>query len=177
MVATMLDHISLRVQDHSRAVAFYRAALAPLGYQVMMEFPGATGLGAEMPDLWLMATDQPLNPTHLAFSATRAAVDAFHEAALAAGGSDNGTPGLRLDYHPHYYAAYVHDPEGNNIEVVCHEDPDAKPAPTRASAAGKTARKPKAKAKAKARKPAAKAKPKTKGKAAAKKPAAKKKRR
>ena len=108
----MLDHISLRVQDHSRAVAFYRAALAPLGYQVMMEYPGATGLGAGMPDFWLMATDQPLNPTHLAFSANRSAVDAFHTAALAAGGSDNGSPGLRLDYHPHYYGASCATPKG-----------------------------------------------------------------
>ena len=156
----MLDHISLRVQDHSRAVAFYRAALAPLGYQVMMEYPGATGLGAGMPDFWVMATDQPLNPTHLAFSADRAAVDAFHMAALAAGGTDNGPPGLRLDYHPHYYAAFVRDPEGNNIEVVCHADPIAKPAPVKASArtSAKKQSARKAKPKAKAKPPAAKKK-------------------
>jgi catechol 2,3-dioxygenase-like lactoylglutathione lyase family enzyme len=178
MVASMLDHISLRVQDHSRAVAFYRAALAPLGYQVMMEYPGATGLGAGMPDFWLMTTEQPLNPTHLAFSAERDAVDAFHAAALAAGGTDNGPPGLRADYHPHYYSAFVRDPEGNNVEVVCHVDPDAKPAPVK-TAARKSARKAvKAKPKAKAA-PKAKAKPKAKGKkpAAKKPPAAKKKRR
>ena len=166
----MIDHLSLRVQDHPRAVAFYQAALAPLGYKVMMEFPGATGLGAGMPDFWLMATDQPSNPTHLAFSAARDAVEAFHAAALAAGGTDNGAPGLRADYHPHYYAAYVRDPEGNNIEVVCHADPDAKPAPVRAAARKSASKaKPKAKAKAKAKKPVAKAK--------AKKPSAKKKRR
>ena len=177
MVAPMLDHISLRVQDHSRAVAFYRAALAPLGYQVMMEYPGATGLGAGMPDFWLMTTEQPLNPTHLAFSAERDAVDAFHAAALAAGGTDNGPPGLRADYHPHYYSAFVRDPEGNNVEVVCHEDPDAKPMPVK-TAARKSARKAvKAKPKAKAA-PKAKAKRKAKAKApAAKKSAAKKKRR
>jgi catechol 2,3-dioxygenase-like lactoylglutathione lyase family enzyme len=170
----MLDHISLRVQDHPRAVAFYRAALAPLGYQVMMEYPGATGLGAGMPDFWLMATEQPLNPTHLAFSATREIVDAFHAAALAAGATDNGPPGLRLDYHPHYYSAFVHDPEGNNIEVVCHTDPTAKPAPVK-TAARKSAKKTvKAKPKAKAK---AKPKAKPKAKAKAKKPAAKKKRR
>ncbi len=134
MVAPMLDHISLRVQDHSRAVAFYRAALAPLGYQVMMEYPGATGLGAGMPDFWLMTTELPLNPTHIAFSADRESVDAFHAAALAAGGTDNGPPGLRADYHPHYYGAFVRDPEGNNVEVVCHEDPDAKPAPVKTAA-------------------------------------------
>jgi catechol 2,3-dioxygenase-like lactoylglutathione lyase family enzyme len=170
MVAPMIDHLSLRVQDHPRAVAFYQAALAPLGYKVMMEYPGATGLGAGMPDFWLMATDQPLNPTHLAFSAARDAVDAFHAAALAAGGTDNGPPGIRHDYHPHYYAAFVRDPEGNNIEVVCHADPDAKPAPVR-TAARKSASKAKPRAKAKAR--VTKAKPKAK----AKKPAAKKKRR
>jgi catechol 2,3-dioxygenase-like lactoylglutathione lyase family enzyme len=180
MVAPMLDHISLRVQDHSRAVAFYRAALAPLGYQIMMEYPGATGLGAGMPDFWLMTTEQPLNPTHLAFSADRETVDAFHTAALAAGGTDNGPPGLRADYHPHYYSAFVRDPEGNNVEVVCHEDPDARPAPVR-TAARKIARKavkakPKAKAKAKAA-PKAKAKKPAAKKPAAKKPIAKKKRR
>jgi catechol 2,3-dioxygenase-like lactoylglutathione lyase family enzyme len=184
MVAPMLDHISLRVQDHSRAVAFYRAALAPLGYRVLMEFQGAAGLGAGMPDFWLMATEQPLNPTHLAFSADRATVDAFHAAALTAGGTDNGQPGLRADYHPHYYAAFVRDPEGNNVEVVCHADPEAKPAPVKA-AARKSARKvvktkPKAKAAPKAKvKPKAMANPKAKAKpkAKTKKPAAKKKRR
>ena len=169
----MLDHISLRVQDHSRAVAFYRAALAPLGYRVLMEYPGAAGLGADMPDFWLMTTEQPLNPTHIAFSADRATVDAFHAAALGAGGSDNGPPGLRADYHPHYYSAFVRDPEGNNVEVVCHVDPDARPAPVR-TAARKSARKV-VKAKPKAR-PKAKAKPNAKAKAKAK-PAAKKKRR
>ena len=175
----MIDHVSVRVQDFGRLLAFYREALAPIGYQVIMEYPGAVGLGADgKPDLWLMQTDQPLNPTHIAFSADRAAVDAFHAAALAAGGTDNGPPGLRADYHPHYYGAFVRDPEGNNVEVVCHADPDAKPAPVK-TAARKSARKvakasPKAKASAKA-KAAPKAKAKTKAKA--KKPAAKKKRR
>jgi catechol 2,3-dioxygenase-like lactoylglutathione lyase family enzyme len=187
----MLDHISLRVQDHSRAVAFYRVALAPLGYRVLMEYPGAAGLGAGMPDFWLMATEQPINPTHVAFSADRSTVDAFHAAALSAGGTDNGTPGLRADYHPHYYGAFVRDPEGNNVEVVCHSDPAAKPAPVKTAgrkstrnaskatpkAKGRTKAKVKAKAKANARAkvqatPTAKGKPKAKAK-----PAAKKKRR
>ncbi len=178
----MLDHISLRVQDHSRAVAFYRTALAPLGYRVLMEYPGAAGLGAGMPDFWLMATEQPINPTHVAFSADRATVDAFHAAALAAGGIDNGQPGLRADYHPHYYGAFVRDPEGNNVEVVCHSDPDAKPAPakTRKSAPKRAKAKPnvklKTKASAKAR-PKARTKPKAKASAKTKKPSAKKKRR
>ena len=171
----MLDHISLRVQDHPRAVAFYRAALAPLGYRVLMEYPGAAGLGADMPDFWLMSTEQPINPTHVAFSADRATVDAFHAAALAAGGSDNGQPGLRADYHPHYYGAFVRDPEGNNVEVVCQADPNARPA---AKAKPLAKAKPKAAAKARAKaKPAAKAKAKaTKPKAAAKATKAKPKR-
>jgi catechol 2,3-dioxygenase-like lactoylglutathione lyase family enzyme len=173
----MLDHISLRVQDHSRAVAFYRAALAPLGYRVLMEYPGAAGLGAGMPDFWLMTTEQPLNPTHIAFSADRATVDAFHAAALGAGGTDNGPPGLRADYHPHYYSAFVRDPEGNNVEVVCHVDPDAKPAPVKTTARKSARKVAKATPKAKT-KPKAKAKAKAKvAKAKAKKPAAKKKRR
>src|SRR4029079_8219815 len=104
----MLDHVSLRVQDLGRAVAFYRAALAPIGYQVAMEFPGAAGLGEPgKTDLWITLTDKPLPAAHIAFRTDRARVDAFHAAALAAGGTDNGAPGLRADYHPHYYAAYV----------------------------------------------------------------------
>lgn len=158
----MLDHVTVRVQDFPRLLEFYKAALAPLRYQVVMQFPGAAGLGADgKPDLWLMQTDQPLNPTHLAFSADRPAVHDFHTAALAAGGTDHGPPGLRADYHPHYYAGFVIDPEGNNIEVVCHADPDAKPAPRPAArrAATKVASKPARKATkpaTKSTKPAAK---------------------
>ena len=114
----MLDHISLRVQDYPRALAFYRAALAPLGYRVMMEFPEAAGLGADKPDLWLGTSTESVNPTHIALAADRAAVDAFHAAAVAAGGSDNGPPGLRPEYHEHYYAAYVIDPDGLRVEFV-----------------------------------------------------------
>jgi catechol 2,3-dioxygenase-like lactoylglutathione lyase family enzyme len=158
----MIDHVSVRVSDFSRLVAFYREALAPIGYQVLMEYPGAVGLGADgKADLWLMQTDRPLNPTHFALGVpSRPAIDAFYTASLAAGGSDNGPPGLRLDYSPTYYAAYVRDPEGNNIEVVCLADPAAKAArPARAKAS---------KPKAKARKKAAAKKPakKTKSKAA-----------
>ena len=159
-------------------MAFYRAALAPLGYRVLMEFQGAAGLGAGMPDFWLMATEQSLNPTHVAFSADRATVDAFHAAALAAGGTDNGPPGLRADFHPHYYAAFVRDPEGNNVEVVCHVDPNATPAKTVARRTAKKTVKATPRANVKP-KPKSKAKPKAKAKAKpkAKKPAAKKKRR
>jgi catechol 2,3-dioxygenase-like lactoylglutathione lyase family enzyme len=166
----MIDHVSLRVQDFERAVAFYRAALAPIGYEVVMEFSGAAGLGAGgKPDFWIMQAEPPLHASHVAFVSERAPIDAFHRAAIAAGGSDNGAPGVRPDYHPHYYAAYVFDPEGNNVEVVSHADPAAKPpAAPKAKAAAKkvstkVSAKPKAKpAKAKAKdkaKPAAKAKP------------------
>jgi catechol 2,3-dioxygenase-like lactoylglutathione lyase family enzyme len=166
----MIDHVSVRVQDFPKLVSFYREALAPLGYKVMMEFEGAAGLGSTMPDLWLMQTDKTLNPTHVALSGTREGIDAFHAAAIAAGGVDNGAPGLRADYHPHYYAAYVYDPEGNNIEVVCHVDPTA----VKASAAKKPARPAgKAKAKAKAKKPAAKKPSKKAAKTSSKKPSKK----
>lgn len=152
----MIDHVSVRVQDFPRLLSFYREALAPIGYQVIMEYPGAVGLGAGgKPDLWLMQTDRPLNPTHVALSGTREAIDKFHAAGLAAGGVDNGAPGLRVDYHPNYYAAFVRDPEGNNIEVVCHLPPGA-PKAARPSAKAK-ARKPAAKAKKPVKKPVKKA--------------------
>ena len=165
----MLDHVSIRVQDIGRALGFYKPALAAIGYEVIMEYPGAVGLGhGGKPDFWVMQTDQPVNPGHVALSASRAQVDAFHAAALANGGTDNGSPGLRSDYHPHYYASFARDPDGNNIECVCHEDPAT---PKVSASAAKAARpKAKAKVKAKARKPVAKAAK----KAAAKKPAPKK---
>ncbi len=119
----MLDHITLKVRDGAKAKGFYAAALAPLGYEVLMEFEGSYGLGAEKkPDLWIAEDRENTRPTHLAFVATRrAAVDAFHRAALAAGGKDNGGPGLRPHYHPTYYAAFVLDENGHNVEVVCHQ--------------------------------------------------------
>lgn len=125
----MIDHVGLDVSDFGRSKAFYLAALAPLGYQLIMEMPadiapqGAMGLGVPpKPDFWV-AGGQPTSPRlHLAFRATsRAQVDAFHRAALAAGGRDNGPPGLRPHYHPYYYGAFVLDPDGHNIEAVCHE--------------------------------------------------------
>jgi catechol 2,3-dioxygenase-like lactoylglutathione lyase family enzyme len=158
----MLDHVSLRVQDLPRALAFYKAALGPIGYAVAMEFPGVAGLGEPgKPDLWIMATEKTPHPTHLAFRTSRASVDAFHAAALAAGGTDNGGPGLRADYHPHYYAAFVLDPEGNNIEVVCHDAPGARKA---APARGAAPRRPAKKVKKAARKPARRASRPAKGK-------------
>jgi len=118
----MIDHLGLRVSDYARSKRFYESALAPLGYQVVMEFGGAAaGLGAAgKPDFWI-SQGEPGGPVHVAFaSPDRKTVDAFHEAALAAGGSDNGAPGLRPEYHPNYYGAFVIDPDGNNFEAVCH---------------------------------------------------------
>jgi catechol 2,3-dioxygenase-like lactoylglutathione lyase family enzyme len=163
----MIDHVGVRVQDFSRLVAFYREALAPIGYSVLMEFPDAAGLGTKgKPDLWIMKTDKTPHPTHVAISAAeRAHIDAFHAAGLSAGGTDNGPAGLRPDYHPHYYAAFILDPEGNNIEVVCHDDPKAPTVKTSKKTA-KAPAKVKAKSKAKPAKKIAK-------KAAAKKPVAK----
>ncbi len=117
----MIDHISLRVTDFARAKAFYVAALAPLGYTALMEFPGMLGLGIDgKPDFWL--TEAPATtPTHIAFRArSRALVKAFHDAAIAAGGKDNGAPGPRKEYHPNYFGAFVSDPDGHNIEAVVH---------------------------------------------------------
>jgi catechol 2,3-dioxygenase-like lactoylglutathione lyase family enzyme len=138
----MIDHISLRVQDYPRAKAFYAVALAPLGYQAVMEFPGTVGMGVDgKPDFWISQSDETSHPTHIAFTCQRAQVDAFHAAALQAGGTDNGPPGLRPDYHPNYYAAFVLDPEGNNIETVCHAPPEANMAAAK-SAAKKPANRP-----------------------------------
>ena len=134
----MIDHISVHVRDLDRALAFYKAALAPVGYTVIMQFPGVAGLGeGGKPDLWLGVSEQ-VTPTHIAISGHRAGVDAFHAAALAAGGQDNGAPGLRPQYHPNYYGAFVLDPDGNNLEVVCHETPGAR---SKAVAKKRTAKK------------------------------------
>src|SRR5574340_171431 len=116
----MLDHIGLTVSDFAKSKQFFLAALAPLGYPVMMDFGTVAGLGANKPDFWLSQGEKTA-PVHIAFSSpNRAGVDAFHKAAIAAGARDNGAPGLRPHYHPHYYGAFVFDPDGNNIEVVCH---------------------------------------------------------
>jgi catechol 2,3-dioxygenase-like lactoylglutathione lyase family enzyme len=118
----VLDHISIRVADYERSKRFYSAALAPLGYALFME--GASGAGfrkESIPDYWIKKGD-PTPSVHVAFaSPTRAAVDAFYHAAIAAGATDNGPPGLRPNYHPNYYGAFVLDPDGYNIEAVCHK--------------------------------------------------------
>lgn len=121
----MIDHASIKVKDVEQAKAFYEAALAPLGYARGIEYPGGMQLlvEGEPGDVWVAPLPEGAEavPTHVALrAADAAAVDAFYEAALAAGGTDNGAPGPR-DYHPGYYAAFVYDPEGNNIEAVIHD--------------------------------------------------------
>lgn len=125
----MIDHTGIPVADFAKAKAFYDAALAPLGakllYMVPEQYTGgrkAGGYGRDKPEFWLNEADETGQGRHYAFAAaSRAEVDAFHAAALAAGGKDNGKPGLRPHYHEHYYGAFVVDPDGNNVEAVCHK--------------------------------------------------------
>jgi catechol 2,3-dioxygenase-like lactoylglutathione lyase family enzyme len=120
-----IDHLGFSVADYAVSRAFYDKVLATLGMKAMMEFPlgegGKTaGYGIGKPDFWI-STGGGSGHLHIAFTAaTREDVDAFHAAALAAGGKDNGAPGLRHQYHPNYYGAFVIDPDGHNIEAVCH---------------------------------------------------------
>lgn len=118
----MLDHIAINVSNYQNSKQFYLAALAPLGYKLMMESTSGMGFNTGyIPDFWLRS-GTPAPQMHIAFAAgNRAAVDAFYHAALAAGGRDNGVPGLRPHYHPNYYGAFVLDPDGYNIEAVCHQ--------------------------------------------------------
>jgi catechol 2,3-dioxygenase-like lactoylglutathione lyase family enzyme len=124
-----IDHTSLSVSDYTAAKAFYTAALSPLGISVQMEVSkevagfDAAGYGnAGKPFFWLAGGGKTTPHLHLAFAANnRAEVDAFYKAALAAGGKDNGAPGIREHYHKHYYGAFVLDADGNNIEAVCHK--------------------------------------------------------
>lgn len=118
----MLDHVTLTVTDLQRSTRFYGQALDPLGYRLAVEGEGYAAFGAGdhvVPDFWIREGSD-VRPVHFAFRADRSGVDRFHEAAVAAGGRDNGAPGVRAHYHDNYYAAYVHDPDGNNVEVVCH---------------------------------------------------------
>jgi catechol 2,3-dioxygenase-like lactoylglutathione lyase family enzyme len=120
----VLDHVTLGVTDFSRARAFYAAALAPLGIVEMAgDGTAYAGFGeGQSPYFWIGPKAGPLSGVHIAFAAAdRATVDRFHAAALAAGGRDNGAPGLRPQYHPDYYGAFVLDPDGHNIEAVCHK--------------------------------------------------------
>jgi catechol 2,3-dioxygenase-like lactoylglutathione lyase family enzyme len=119
----MIDHVILNVHNLAAGRAFYVNALAPLGYEVVMEIPGGVGFGiGGKPEFFIAEREPCQTATHIAFSAPdRNAVDAFHAAALEAGGTDNGKPGLRVHYHPSYYGAFVFDPDGNNVEAVCHD--------------------------------------------------------
>lgn len=125
----MIDHTGVSVSDPAKSRRFYEQALAPLGYTVLVELPhdvtgGAVVLGfgvAPKPDFWVHEGTPQRPPLHVAFRAdSRAQVDAFYRAALDAGGTDNGPPGLRPHYHKDYYGAFVLDPDGNNIEACCH---------------------------------------------------------
>lgn len=120
----MLDHVSIGVRDMARTKSFYDAATAPLGLRCLSEGEGSLGYGREAVFFWIGQADRPVpadpaSGLHFCFAApSRAAVDAFHTAALAHGGTDNGAPGLRLDYAPDYYAAYVVDPDGYRLEAL-----------------------------------------------------------
>ena len=125
----MIDHIGMPVRDLADATEFYFKALAPLGIAIVLQVSAeesghgaAVGFGAEQkPFFWIGEGERIGGHAHVAFAASsRAAVDAFYRAALAAGGKDNGPPGLRPHYHANYYGAFVLDPDGNNIEAVCH---------------------------------------------------------
>ncbi|OCW57728.1 VOC family protein [Hoeflea olei] len=124
----MIDHIGVHVRDFAAASRFYDAAFAALGSSMVMTVPKeytggvqTAGYGREKPYFWITEGAPQTPPVHVALAAgSRAEVDAFYQAAMAAGGSDNGAPGLRPHYHPNYYGAFVRDPDGNNIEAVCH---------------------------------------------------------
>jgi catechol 2,3-dioxygenase-like lactoylglutathione lyase family enzyme len=119
----IIDHVSLGVRDLARSRAFYLAALAPLGIEIVEEVDGReAGFNpkGERGGFWIGVGPTPPGPIHVAFAAqTRAQVRAFYQAAIAAGGRDNGPPGLRPQYHPDYYGAFVLDPDGHNVEAVC----------------------------------------------------------
>lgn len=118
----MIDHTGVSVTDLDKSIAFYTKALAPLGYELVMKWEQFAGFGvAGKADFWI-AQGAPKDTNHIAFRANgRAQVRAFYDAAMASGGKDNGAPGIRPQYHEHYYAAFVRDPDGHNIEAVCHE--------------------------------------------------------
>lgn len=127
----MIDHITLNVANFDAACTFHTATLAPIGAQLLHKVPleftdgsDVAGFGQTRPTFWIAEGAAQTPPVHVAFVAeARAQVDAFYAAALAAGGADNGAPGLRPQYHGDYYGAFVRDPDGNNIELVCHTAP------------------------------------------------------
>ena len=119
----MFDHVGFGVTDIPASKAFFLKALAPIGVTLVMEGPYGVGMGRSgKPSLWIHEAGTTPAPLHIAFTAqSRADVDAFHQAALAAGGKDNGAPGLWPHYHADYYGAFVIGPDGHNVEVVCHK--------------------------------------------------------
>jgi catechol 2,3-dioxygenase-like lactoylglutathione lyase family enzyme len=126
----MIDHIGLTVRDLERSKQFYTQALTAIGYALLMEVSveqtgsrAFAGFGVPpKPEFWIGSGTPNVPPVHVAFRvSSRASVEAFYKAALAAGGRDNGAPGLRPHYHPNYFGAFVLDPDGHNIEAVCHE--------------------------------------------------------
>jgi catechol 2,3-dioxygenase-like lactoylglutathione lyase family enzyme len=125
----MIDHVTFGVSDFARATRFYDRAFAPLGVRRLHDIPkersggaNATGYGDDRPWFWIFEEAATQGRLHVALrAANRAAVDAFYREAMAAGGRDNGPPGLRPLYDPHYYGAFVLDPDGHNIEAVCRE--------------------------------------------------------
>ncbi len=118
----IIDHIGLAVSDFEISKAFYVRVLAPLGIELLMEVEGWAGFGRQgKPEFWFGEHDHAQSPMHIAFASdSRQAVDRFYAAAIEAGARDNGPPGVREIYHPHYYGAFVLDPDGHNIEAVCH---------------------------------------------------------
>jgi catechol 2,3-dioxygenase-like lactoylglutathione lyase family enzyme len=141
-----LDHLTVHVKDLKAARAFYEAALEPLGMKINLDYPAAFGMGSREENIFWLARDrQASGGGHYALRVENPEeVNAFHEAALRAGGKDNGEPGPRPDYGPNYYAAFVKDREGNNIEVVCYQSrprkATGKAKPKRPSGKSKTAR-------------------------------------
>jgi catechol 2,3-dioxygenase-like lactoylglutathione lyase family enzyme len=126
----MIDHTGITVSDFEKSKAFYSAALSPIGYSLIMELPASAtgqtdvaGFGEPpKPDFWIVKGKPNDPPVHIAFGvSSRSLVDDFYNAAMAAGGQDNGGPGIRPHYHPNYYGAFVLDPDGHNIEAVCHK--------------------------------------------------------
>jgi len=126
----MIDHTGVVVSDFQKSRDFYRQALSAIGYSLLMEFPASitghtdvAGFGeAPKPDFWISRGSPNRPPVHIAFRvSSREAVNAFYKAAMEAGGADNGAPGMRPHYHSNYYGAFVLDPDGHNIEAVCHE--------------------------------------------------------
>lgn len=127
----MIDHVGFAVSDYARSKRFYEQALKPLGYALVTEIPAeqteakkpSCGFGAQgKPDFWISGEGKLDHPLHVAIlTKDRATVDVFYRDALAAGGKDNGPPGLREQYRPGYYSAFVRDPDGHNIEAVCYQ--------------------------------------------------------